>query len=163
MPINWCSCIDGALTKENYINSIKEAGFKDVKILNEQLYMDEDKTDGRIITSMVIGAVTGNEILLNPKKSEKTVLFVCVENAGRSQMAEGFFNKYAPKGYKAISAGTKPVSEINPIAVEAMKEVGIDISNQKSKDITEDMMRNSDKDCKYGLHGKGIMSNSISA
>ena len=47
-------------------------------------------------------------------KPEKTILFVCVENAGRSQMAEGFFNKYAPKGYRAISAGTKPVSQINP-------------------------------------------------
>ena len=55
----WCSCIDGALTKENYINSIKSAGFQDVKVLNEQLYMGEDKTDGRIITSLVIGAVTG--------------------------------------------------------------------------------------------------------
>jgi len=54
---NWCSCIDGALTKENYINSIKEGGFKDVKVLNEQLYMDDDKT-GRKITSVVIGAVT---------------------------------------------------------------------------------------------------------
>ena len=60
---NWCSCIDGALTKENYINSIKEAGFKDVNVLNEQLYMNEDKTDGRKITSMVIGAVTDNEII----------------------------------------------------------------------------------------------------
>lgn len=58
-------------------------------------------------------------------------------------MAEGFFNKYAPKGYKAISAGTKPVSQINPIAVEAMKEAGIDISNQKSKELTDDMIRNS--------------------
>lgn len=57
---NWCSCIDGALTRENYINSIKEAGFKDVKILNEQLYMAEDKTDGRKITSLVIGAITGS-------------------------------------------------------------------------------------------------------
>jgi arsenite methyltransferase len=54
---NWCSCIDGALTKENYVNSIKQAGFKDVKVLNEQLYMDDDKT-GRKITSVVIGAVT---------------------------------------------------------------------------------------------------------
>jgi arsenite methyltransferase len=54
-----CSCIDGALTKESYINSIKSAGFQDVKVLNEQLYMGEDKTDGRIITSLVIGAVTG--------------------------------------------------------------------------------------------------------
>jgi protein-tyrosine-phosphatase len=74
----------------------------------------------------------------------KSILFVCIENAGRSQMAQGFFNnKYTPKGYEAISAGTKPVSQINPIAVEVMIEVGIDISNQKSKEITEDMIRNS--------------------
>jgi len=79
------------------------------------------------------------------REPEKTILFVCIENAGRSQMAEGFFNKYAPKGYKAISAGTKPVSQINPLAVEVMREVGIDISNQKSKEITEDMIRNSAK------------------
>lgn len=58
-------------------------------------------------------------------------------------MAEGFFNKYAPKGFEAISAGTKPVSQINPVAIEVMKEVGIDISSQKSKEITEDMIRNS--------------------
>lgn len=77
------------------------------------------------------------------KEPEKTILFVCVENAGRSQIAEGFFRKYAPKGYKAISAGTKPVSQINPLAVGVMKEVGIDISNEASKDITEDMIHNS--------------------
>ena len=77
------------------------------------------------------------------KEPDKSILFVCVENAGRSQMAEGFFNKYAPKGYEAISAGTKPVSEINPFAVQVMREVGIDISNQKSKEVTEDMIRNS--------------------
>ena len=87
-------------------------------------------------------------------KPEKTILFVCVENAGRSQIAEGFFNKYAPEGYKAISAGTKPVSEVNPIAVDVMKEVGIDISNQKSKDITEDMMRNSAKIVNMGCMEK---------
>jgi len=58
-------------------------------------------------------------------------------------MAEGYFNKYAPKGYEAISAGTRPVSQINPIAVQVMRESGIDISNQKSKELTEDMMRNS--------------------
>ena len=67
------------------------------------------------------------------KEPEKTILFVCVENAGRSQIAEAFFNKYAPKGYKGISAGTKPVSQINPIAIEAMKEVGIDISLKNLK------------------------------
>ena len=72
----------------------------------------------------------------------KTILFVCVQNAGRSQMAEGFFRKYAPRGYATLSAGTKPVSEINPLALQVMKEVGIDISKQKSKDLTEDMIRN---------------------
>lgn len=78
----------------------------------------------------------------NHGKDEKTILFVCVQNAGRSQIAEGFFKKYAPKGHKVISAGTVPTSQINPIAVEVMKEVGIDISNQKPKNLTEDMMRN---------------------
>ncbi|MGV8106394.1 MAG: arsenate reductase ArsC [Nitrososphaerota archaeon] len=77
------------------------------------------------------------------REPAKSILFVCVENAGRSQMAEGFFNKYAPKGYEAISAGTKPISQINPIAVEVMREADIDISNQKSKELTEDMIRNS--------------------
>lgn len=81
---------------------------------------------------------------LKAKEQEKgkTVLFVCVHNAGRSQMAEGFFRKYAPKGYATLSAGTMPVSEINPLAIQVMKELGIDISNQKSKDLTEDMIRN---------------------
>lgn len=88
------------------------------------------------------------------KEPEKTVLFVCIENAGRSQMAEGFFNKNAPQGYKAISGGTKPVSHINPVAVEAMKEVGIDISNQKSKEITEDVMRNSFRTVNMGCMDK---------
>ena len=79
------------------------------------------------------------------------ILFVCVENAGRSQIAEGFFNqKYAPKGYSAISAGTRPVSQINPLAVQVMKEVGIDISGQKPKIITEDMIRSSEKSVNMG-------------
>jgi protein-tyrosine-phosphatase len=76
------------------------------------------------------------------ENTKKTVLFVCVQNAGRSQMAEGFFKKYGPKGYEPISAGTVPTSQINPVAVEVMKEIGIDISKQKPKDLTEDMMRN---------------------
>jgi arsenate reductase (thioredoxin) len=77
------------------------------------------------------------------EEEEKTVLFVCVENSARSQMAEGFFRKYAPRGYSTISAGTKPSGQINPLAIHAMREVGIDISKQRSKIITEDMIRNS--------------------
>ncbi|MGB9125413.1 MAG: arsenate reductase ArsC [Nitrosotalea sp.] len=77
------------------------------------------------------------------QKDKKKILFVCVENAGRSQMAEGFFRKYAPKGYEAISAGTKPTPEINPIAVEAMKEIGIDLSKQKPKVLTSEIISDS--------------------
>jgi len=77
------------------------------------------------------------------EQEEKTVLFVCVENAGRSQMAEGFFRKYAPKGYSSVSAGTKPSGEINSLAIQVMKELGIDISKQNSKIIIEEMIKNS--------------------
>lgn len=90
-----------------------------------------------------------------PQHQENVILFVCVENAGRSQIAEGFFNlKYAPKGYRAISAGTRPVSQINPLAVQVMKEVGIDISSQKSKLITEDMIKSSAKSVNMGCIDK---------
>lgn len=74
-------------------------------------------------------------------EEEKTVLFICVENAGRSQMAEGFLRQYAPRGYFTVSAGTRPSRELNPLAVQVMKEVDIDISTQKSKIITENMIR----------------------
>ena len=57
-------------------------------------------------------------------------------------MAEAFFRKYAPRGYMTVSGGTRPVGEINPIAIQVMKELGIDMTKQKSKVITEDMIRN---------------------
>ena len=89
-------------------------------------------------------------------KKDKTVLFVCVENAGRSQMAEGFFKKYSPKGFKTQSAGTKPSYHINPVVVEAMNEVGIDISKQKSKELTDEMIRESDKVVNMGCMDKNF-------
>ena len=58
-------------------------------------------------------------------------------------MAEGFFRKIAPDAYQGISAGTKPVSEINPLAFQAMKEVDIDISQNQSKLITNEMISES--------------------
>jgi protein-tyrosine-phosphatase len=87
----------------------------------------------------------GKSITNRSKKDSKTILFVCVENAGRSQMAEGFFKKYAPDGIKTFSAGTKPAYRINPVVIEVMEEVGIDISKQKSKELTDEMIRESDK------------------
>ena len=73
----------------------------------------------------------------------KKILFVCVENAGRSQMAEAFFRKYSPKGYEPISAGTKPSEKINPVAVQAMKEIGIDLGPQIPKILTNEIITDS--------------------
>jgi arsenite methyltransferase len=60
----WCSCLDGALTKQHYLDSIKNAGFQNVKVLSEQLYMDGEQVDSRKITSIVIKAekTTKNEV-----------------------------------------------------------------------------------------------------
>ncbi len=73
------------------------------------------------------------------------VMFICVHNSGRSQMAEAFFNSLAKPGHAAISAGTQPAKEINPLVVEAMAEVGIDISQKRPKLVTEDMVFESDR------------------
>jgi protein-tyrosine-phosphatase len=86
--------------------------------------------------------------------SNRKILFVCVENAGRSQMAQGFFQKYCPPGYGSQSAGTKPIDAVNPLAVEAMKEIGIDISAQKPKTISDSMIRQAVKIVNMGCMDK---------
>lgn len=84
----------------------------------------------------------------------KNVLFVCVENAGRSQMAEAFFRKYAPSNFNVISAGTVPSSQLNPIAVQVMKEVGIDMTQQSPKSLSNEMIENSSKTINMGCMDK---------
>jgi arsenate reductase (thioredoxin) len=75
----------------------------------------------------------------------KTVLFVCIHNSGRSQMAEAFFNKMAQGKAKAISAGTRPSDRVNPVVIETMKEAGIDIGNNKPKMLTMEMIQSADR------------------
>lgn len=89
-------------------------------------------------------------------KTKKNVLFVCVENAGRSQMAEGLFRKYAPPGHESISAGTVPKSQINPLAAEVMGEIGIDIGSQKPKELNEEMIKNAGKIINMGCMDKNF-------
>ena len=69
----------------------------------------------------------------------KTVLFVCVENSFRSQMAEAYFNKYAPEGWTATSAGLTPAERVHPNAVMLMQEEGIDISRKKPQPMTREL------------------------
>ena len=74
----------------------------------------------------------------------KTVLFVCVHNAGRSQMAAGFMQSLGKDKVNVLSAGSMPKDQINPVAVEVMKEVGIDISNNQPKILTTESVKESD-------------------
>jgi len=75
----------------------------------------------------------------------RTILFVCVGNAGRSQMAEAIFNKLRPAEFHAISAGTRPASSVNPLVIEALRQIGIDISNSKPKVLTPDMITQAER------------------
>lgn len=70
-----------------------------------------------------------------------TVLFVCVHNAGRSQMAAGFLQELAGDRIDVLSAGSLPADEINPVAVAAMAEVGIDIASHRPKVLTTEAVQ----------------------
>ena len=70
----------------------------------------------------------------------RKVIFACVHNAGRSQMSAAFFNRYAdPMQERAISAGTQPAERVHPEVMEAMKEVGIDLSSVKPQKLTAEL------------------------
>lgn len=72
----------------------------------------------------------------------KTVLFACVHNAGRSQMAAAWFNRLAdPEKARAVSAGTEPGPSVHPEVVDAMKEVGVDLSAEQPKFLSDDLAR----------------------
>jgi protein-tyrosine-phosphatase len=72
------------------------------------------------------------------------VLFLCIHNAGRSQMALGWFKHLAGDRAVAWSGGSEPASEINPVAVAAMQEIGIDITDEHPKPWTDDVVRAAD-------------------
>ena len=84
----------------------------------------------------------------------QNILFVCVENAGRSQMAEAFFRKYAPENFNVISAGTTPSSQLNPIVVKVMEEIGIDLTSQEPKLLSENMISDSFRTVNMGCMDK---------
>ena len=73
-----------------------------------------------------------------------TVLFVCVHNAGRSQMAAGYLRELGQGRIEVLSAGSQPADYINPVAVEAMLEDGVDITSEQPKVLTTDAVKESD-------------------
>jgi protein-tyrosine-phosphatase len=77
-------------------------------------------------------------------RDKPTVLFVCVHNAGRSQMAAGYLQHLAGDRIEVLSAGSRPAERINPVAVEAMREEGIDITAATPKVLTPEAVQSSD-------------------
>ena len=76
--------------------------------------------------------------------TKPTVLFVCVHNAGRSQMAQGWLRQIAGDQVEVYSAGSEPADQLNPLAVQAMREVGIDITGEQPKILTVDAASRAD-------------------
>ena len=86
----------------------------------------------------------------------KRVLFVCVENAGRSQMAEAFARKYGDGKVEALSAGTMPAKEVNPVVIQVMQEKGIDLTANTPKAITRQMVQDADMIIVMGCSAEGF-------
>ena len=76
--------------------------------------------------------------------SKPTVLFVCIHNAGRSQMAAGYLRQLAGNRVEVLSAGSTPADAVNPVAVQAMAEEGIDIAHEFPKPWTDETVRAAD-------------------
>jgi len=93
-------------------------------------------------TTTFASEVVRNRQRLDERKKVKIIIFACVHNAGRSQMAAAFFNKYADQAKAhAISAGTQPADCIHPEVVQMMSEVGIDLSQGKPQKLTDELAR----------------------
>jgi protein-tyrosine-phosphatase len=76
--------------------------------------------------------------------TKPTVLFVCIHNAGRSQMAAGYLRHLAGDRIEVLSAGSEPADQVNPVAVAAMREEGIDVTAERPKLLTTDAVQESD-------------------
>ena len=81
---------------------------------------------------------------MSPTTARPSVMFVCVHNAGRSQMAAGFMTALSGGRVEVRSAGSTPADEVNPVAVQAMAEVGIDITAERPKILTGEAVQASD-------------------
>ena len=75
----------------------------------------------------------------------RNVLFVCVHNSGRSQMARALFDSLAGNRLESFSAGTQPATDVNSMVISVMSEIGLDISKERPKLLTQDMLNNAGK------------------
>jgi len=132
----WCKCIAGAMTKTSILYPLNRRGLKNLTFQKKVYALKTKEPMAEEISFRNKGNKTVRFCYV------EKVLFVCVENAGRSQMAEGFLRRLAPR-LEVLSAGTQPKSTLNPNVVKVMREIGIDIAKQKPKELTTEMISQS--------------------
>jgi arsenate reductase len=103
-----------------------------------------DPTNRTLIVANIVGTMPWTTNPTTRDADKPSVLFVCVHNAGRSQMAAGWLRHLAGDRVEVRSAGTEPADRVNPVAVQAMAEVGIDITGQQPTVLDHDAARDSD-------------------
>ena len=151
---SYVGCIAGALSQGEYVAGLEAAGFEDVSV--EFTHEVADGMHGAIVkadedapararrTCRSMRARAARRLLLRRWADAPEVLFVCVHNAGRSQMAAGLVKLRSGGRIHVRSAGSAPGEEINPAAVEAMAELGVDLSEEFPKPLTDEVVRAAD-------------------
>ena len=151
----YAGCVSGAIQKEVYLELIEANGFKNVTIQKEKPIviptdiLNKYLTDSEIASFNVSGTgiysitVYAEKVIdsclfnkLLQMKTKANILFVCVENSNRSQMAQAFAAMKGNDLVNAYSAGSRPSGVINPKAIAAMKELGYDLTTHQSKPLT---------------------------
>jgi arsenite methyltransferase len=148
---SYVGCIAGALTFAEYRAGLEAAGFTDIEMTPTHEAAESMHSaiiravkPATAVGSTVETVTTGSCCTPDEQSVKPTVLFLCVHNAGRSQMALGFFQHLAGDGAVAWSGGSEPGDEVNPSAIAAMAERGIDISTEFPKLWTDEIVRAAD-------------------
>jgi len=139
--------------------------FRATRVQSIAKYLERVGDHATNLAEMVIFMVKGKDIrhlgrmeTASGSRVPHGVLFVCEQNAGRSQMAEGWARKLLPPGVRVWSAGSHPADRVDPYAVRVMREVGVDIANQSPKPVAEVPLGDVDTVVSLGKDGSGILA-----
>lgn len=141
----YASCVAGAVSEAEYLDGLRRAGLVDAAVVarfpyGAQVLPDLGDIADRVVSARIVarkpGAAWEAEADGLRARAPRGVLFLCVANSARSQMAEGIARALAPAGTAVFSAGSEP-GTLNPLAVAALAEIGIDIAHHRSKPIAD--------------------------
>lgn len=144
----YTACVGGAIRRDVYLRLLSEAGFEDVEITGEtdavELLLHSPDPMSKALRSLGAARLKGWAVSAQVRarkpadrmSPKQRVLILCTGNSARSQMAEGWLRAMAGERFEVHSAGTHP-SQVNPLAIAAMRECGIDISHHRSKSLDE--------------------------